>query len=178
MTQGQGVHERQGAATFKGNPLTLLGPELKAGDKAPDFQAVDKTMQPATLASTRGGVRIFSVVPSLDTPVCDMQTKRFSEEAANNLKGVKVYTVSMDLPFAQSRWCGAFGVDNVTMLSDHKGGSFGEAYGTLIKEWRILSRAIFVIDQNDVIQHAEYVKEVADHPDYEAAVTKARSLAG
>ena len=178
MTQSQGVHERHGATTFKGNPLTLVGPELKAGDKAPDFEVVDKTMQPVTLASTSGSVRIFSVVPSLDTPVCDMQTKRFNEEVGKNPGGVKIYTISMDLPFAQSRWCGAFGVDHVVMLSDHKGGSFGEAYGTLIKEWRILSRAIFVIDQNDTIQYAEYVKEVADHPNYEAAVDKARSLAG
>ena len=177
MIQTQGVHERHGATTFKGNPLTLVGPELKAGDKAPEFEVVDKTMQPVTLASTSGSVRIFSVVPSLDTPVCDMQTKRFNEEVGKNPGGVKIYTISMDLPFAQSRWCGAFGVDHVVMLSDHKGGSFGEAYGTLIKEWRILSRAIFVIDQNDTIQHAEYVKEVADHPNYEAAVAKARSLA-
>ena len=178
MTQPQGVHERHGATTFKGNPLTLIGPELKAGDKAPDFEVVDKTMQPVTLASTSGSVRIFSVVPSLDTPVCDMQTKRFNEEVSKNPGGVKIYTVSMDLPFAQSRWCNDFGVDNVIMLSDHKGGSFGQAYGTLIKEWRILSRAIFVIDRNDTIQHAEYVTEVADHPNYEVALDKARSLAG
>ena len=177
MTQSQGVHERHGATTFKGNPLTLVGPELKAGDKAPDFEVVDKTMQPVTLASTSGSVRIFSVVPSLDTPVCDMQTKRFNEEVGKKPNGVKIYTISMDLPFAQSRWCDAFGVDHVSMLSDHRGGSFGEAYGTLIKEWRILSRAIFVIDQNDTIQHAEYVKEVADHPNYEMALDKARSLA-
>lgn len=177
MTQAQGVLERPGATTFKGNPLTLIGPELKAGDKAPDFEAVDKTMQPFTLAKTSGSVRIFSVVPSLDTPVCDMQTKRFNEEVKASLAGVKVYTVSMDLPFAQSRWCGAFGVDDVTMLSDHKGASFGEAYGTLIKEWRILSRAIFVVDRNDIIRHVEYVKEVADHPNYELALIKARELA-
>jgi thioredoxin-dependent peroxiredoxin len=176
MTQAQGVLERPGATTFKGSPLTLIGPELKTGDKAPDFEVVDKTMQPVTLAKTRGSVRIFSIVPSLDTPVCDMQTKRFNEEVTTNPEGVKVYTVSMDLPFAQSRWCGAFGVDNVIMLSDHKSASFGQAYGTLIKEWRILSRAIFVLDRNDTIQYAEYVKEVADHPNYEA-LNKARELA-
>ena len=177
MNPAQGVTERPGATTFKGNPLTLVGPELKAGDSAPDFDVVDKTLQPVKLADTKGSVRIFSVVPSLDTPVCDMQTKRFNEEVTSNPQGITIYTVSMDLPFAQARWCGAFGVDHVTMLSDHKGGSFGEAYGTLIKEWRILSRAIFVIDRNDVIRHAEYVKEVADHPNYEAALEKARSLA-
>jgi len=172
----QSVTERPGAVTFKGNPLTLVGPELKAGDNAPDFEVVDKTMQAVDLPKTAGAVRIFSVVPSLDTPVCDMQTKRFNEEAAK-LPGVKIYTVSMDLPFAQARWCGAFGIDNISMLSDHKNASFGEHYGTLIKEWRIESRAIFVVDQNDRIQHAEYVREVANHPDYDAALSKARELA-
>lgn len=175
MNPTQGVTERPGAVTFKGNPLTLLGPELKEGQKAPDFDVVDKTMQPFNLGKSGSGVRIFSVVPSLDTPVCDMQTKRFNEESGK-LSGVKIYTVSMDLPFGQTRWAGAFGVDDVVMLSDHKSGSFGTAYGTLIKEWRILSRAIFVVDQNDVIRHVEYVKEVADHPDYESALKKARSL--
>ena len=169
--------ERTGATTFKGNPLTLVGPELKPGDKAPDFEAVDKTMHPVTLKDTSGHVRIISVVPSLDTPVCDMQTKRFNDESTT-LEGVRIYTVSMDLPFAQARWCGSFGIDHVTMLSDHRNGSFGEAYGVLIKEWRILSRAIFVVDAQDVVRHAEYVKEVAEHPDYEAAVNTARSLAG
>jgi thiol peroxidase len=175
MNPAQGAIERPGATTFKGTPLTLLGPELKAGDKAPDFQSVDRTMQPFTLASTEGSVRIFSVVPSLDTPVCDAQTKRFNDELPN-LAGIRIYTISMDLPFAQSRWCGAFGVDNVTMLSDHKSGSFGTAYGVLIKEWRILSRALFVIDKEGVIRHAEYVREVADHPSYEAAIEAARAL--
>ena len=162
---------------MKGNPLTLVGPELKAGDKAPDFEAVDTTLQPMSLGKTSGKVRIFSVVPSLDTPVCDIQTKRFNEAAAN-LPGVDIYTFSMDLPFAMKRWCGAFGVDNIKMVSDHKNASFGEHYGTLIKDLRIESRAIFVIDQNDVVQHVEYVKEVADHPDYEAALNAARNLAG
>jgi thiol peroxidase len=167
--------ERQGAITLKGKPLTAIGPELKAGDKAPDFQAVDDSLNPVNLEATGGGVRIFSVVPSLDTPVCDAQTKRFNEEAGK-LPQVRIYTVSMDLPFAQKRWCGAFGVDHVKMLSDHRSGSFGENYGTLIKELRILSRAIFVIDQNNVIRHVEYVKEVADHPDYESALSAARKL--
>lgn len=177
MNQGNGVVERHGGSTFKGSPLTLVGPELKTGDKAPDFEAVDKTMQPVNLEKTSGEVRIFSVVPSLDTPVCDMQTKRFDEEMKKN-GALKVYTISMDLPFAQSRWCGAFGVDRVVMLSDHREGSFGRAYGTLIKEWRILSRAIFVVDKDNVVRHAEYVKEVAEHPNYEAALAKARELAG
>jgi len=168
--------ERPGATTMRGNPLTLLGPELKPGDKAPDFDAVDNGMQPVNLAKTGTAVRIFSVVPSLDTPVCDAQTKRFNEEAAK-LPGVEIYTVSMDLPFAQKRWCGAFGVDKIKMLSDHRSGSFGEHYGTLIKDLRIESRAIFVLDRNNTIKHVEYVKEVAEHPNYEAALAAARSVA-
>ena len=166
--------ERPGATTLRGNPLTLIGPELKPGDKAPDFSVVDNGLKPVTLKDTGAKVRIISVVPSLDTPVCDAQTKKFNEEVAN-LPGVDVLTVSMDLPFAQKRWCGAFGVDKVKMLSDHKDGSFGSNYGTLIKELRIESRAIFVVDANNKILHAEYVKEVADHPNYEAALSAARS---
>ena len=125
--------ERAGATTLKGSPLTLVGPELKIGDAAPEFDVVDGTLQTVTLGKTGNRVRIFSVVPSLDTPVCDAQTKRFEEEALR-LKDVDIFTVSMDLPFAQKRWCGAFGVDHVKMLSDHRSGSFGENYGTLIKE--------------------------------------------
>jgi len=147
---------------------------LKAGDTAPDFNVVDNGLKPVSLKDTTGKVRIISVVPSLDTPVCDAQTKKFNEELAN-LPGVEVLTVSMDLPFAQKRWCGAFGVDKVKMLSDHKDASFGSNYGTLIKELRIESRAIFVVDAKDQIRHAEYVKEVADHPNYEAALSAARS---
>ena len=168
--------ERPGATTLRGNPLTVLGPALKAGENAPDFKAVDDSLKDVNLAGTGGGVRIFSVVPSLDTPVCDAQTKRFNEEAGK-LPDVKIYTFSMDLPFAQKRWCGAYGVDHVKMVSDHRDGSFGEAYGTLIKDLRIMSRAIFVVDKNNVIRHVEYVKEVADHPDYEAALAAARAAA-
>ena len=169
--------ERPGATTLRGNPLTVLGPELKPGDKAPDFKAVDDSLKDVTLAGTGGGVRIFSVVPSLDTPVCDAQTKRFNEEAGK-LPDVKIYTISMDLPFAQKRWCGAFGVDHVKMVSDHRDGSFGQAYGTLIKDLRIMSRAIFVVDKNNVVRYAQYVKEVADFPDYESALSAARTAAG
>src|SRR5438093_13715195 len=159
---------------MKGNPLTLIGPELQVGDHAPDFTVVDGTLSPVNLEKTGSHVRIISVVPSLDTPVCDLQTKRFNEEAAQ-LPGVDIVTVSMDLPFAQKRWCGAFGVDKVKMLSDHKDGSFGSAYGTLIKELRIESRAIFVLDPNNTIRHVEYVKEVAEHPNYDTALSAARS---
>ena len=168
--------ERLGAATMKGNPLTLIGPELKPGDTAPDFSTVDNSLKPVTLNDTGMNVRIFSVVPSLDTPVCDAQTKRFNEEAAK-LPDVDIITVSMDLPFAQKRWCGAFGIDKIKMLSDHRDGSFGTSYGTLIKDMRIESRAIFVVDQKNKIRHAEYVKEVADFPNYEAALSAAKSAA-
>jgi thiol peroxidase len=167
------VTERPGATTLRGNPFTLVGPELKAGDSAPDFELVSDSLQPVNLEKTGSDVRIFSVVPSLDTPVCDAQTKRFNEEAAQ-LPGVQIYNVSMDLPFAQKRWCGTFGVDKVKMLSDHKAGSFGEHYGTLIKELRIESRAIFVVDRENKIRYVEYVKEVADHPNYESALAAAR----
>src|ERR1041384_8105029 len=169
--------ERSAATTLKGNPFTVLGPELKVGDPAPDFEAIDNGLKPVTLASTGNGVRIFSVIPSLDTPVCDAQTKRFEEETGK-LPDVSIYTFSMDLPFAQKRWCGAFGVDHVKMVSDHKTGSFGESYGTLIKDLRILSRAIFVVDKDNVIRHVEYVKEVSNHPNYESALSVAKSLSG
>ena len=168
--------ERAGATTLKGNPLTLVEPELKAGDAAPDFSLVDNGLKPVTLKDTGTQVRIISVVPSLDTPVCDAQTKRFNEEAAK-LPDLSIITVSMDLPFAQKRWCNDFQVDKVKMLSDHKDGSFGANYGTLIKELRIESRAIFVVDRDNKVVHAEYVKEVADHPNYEAALTAAKSAA-
>lgn len=169
--------ERPGAATLRGQPLTLIGPELKPGDKAPDFDVIDNSLNPVNLAKTGNAVRIFSVVPSLDTPVCDAQTKRFNDEAGK-LPGIEVYTISMDLPFAQKRWCGAFGVDRVKMLSDHRNASFGTAYGTLIKELRIESRAIFVLDKDNIIRYVEYVKEVADFPDYESALEAAKALAG
>ncbi|HUI78478.1 MAG TPA: thiol peroxidase [Bryobacteraceae bacterium] len=168
--------ERPGATTMRGNPLTLIGPELKAGDSAPDFKLVDNSLKNVSLADTGHNVRIISVVPSLDTPVCDAQTKRFNEEAAK-LPGVDILTVSMDLPFAQKRWCGAFGVDKVKMLSDHRDASFGTNYGTLIKDLRIESRAIFVLDQKNTIRHAEYVKEVADFPNYDTALAAARAAA-
>lgn len=166
--------ERADATTLMGKPMTLIGPELKPGDMAPDFHVVDAGMQPVSLRETAGRTRIFSVIPSLDTPVCDAQTRRFDEEAAK-LKNVDIYTVSMDLPFAQKRWCGAFSVDRVKMLSDHKDGSFGSAYGTLIKDLRIESRAVFVVGPDNRIQYAEYVKEVSDHPNYDAALEAAKS---
>lgn len=165
--------ERKGAVTFKGNPVTLLGPELKVGDQAPDFKVLANDLSEVTLADSKGFVRIISVVPSLDTGVCDAQTRRFNEEAGD-IDGVKVLTVSVDLPFAQKRWCGAAGVENVQTLSDHRDLSFGTAYGVAIKEMRLLARAVFVVDQNDQIVYVEYVPESTNHPDYEAPILAAK----
>jgi thiol peroxidase len=165
--------ERAGAVTLMGKPMTLVGPELKPGDTAPDFNTIDMSMNNVSLKDTGGKTRIFSVIPSMDTPVCDAQTKRFNDEAAK-LDNVEIYTVSMDLPFAQKRWCNAFNVDNVKMLSDHRDGSFGEHWGTLIKDLRIESRAIFVVGPDNKIKHAEYVREVAEFPNYDAAMAAAK----
>jgi thioredoxin-dependent peroxiredoxin len=159
--------------TLKGKPLPLSGPELKPGDAAPDFDVVDASMQAVNLEKTGKGVRIFSVVPSLDTPVCDAQTKRFEDEA-DEMSDVRIFAISMDLPFAQKRWCGNFGINRVTMLSDHRFASFGEHYGTLIPDLRIESRAIFVLDADNKLRHVEYVKEVGEHPNYEAALEAAK----
>ncbi|RYI26337.1 thiol peroxidase [Bacillus infantis] len=159
--------------TFKGNPVTLLGNEVKAGDQAPEFKVLANDLSEVTLADSKGQVRLISVVPSIDTGVCDAQTRRFNEEASK-LDNVKVLTVSVDLPFAQKRWCAAAGIENVQTVSDHRDLSFGEAYGVAIKELRLLARAVFVVDSNDKVIYAQYVSEATDHPDYEAAVEAAR----
>ncbi len=170
--------ERQGAVTFKGNPLTLIGPEIKPGDQAPDCQLLRQDLTPVKLSDAKGKIRLISVVPSLDTPVCDAQTRRFNEEAATLPSGVEIWTVSMDLPFAQKRWCGAASLnDRMQVLSDHKDAGFGLAFGTLIKELRLLARAVFVIDRQGVVRHAEYVHEVTTHPNYDAALNAVRQLA-
>lgn len=167
--------ERKGGVTFKGNPMTLVGNELKAGDKAPEFSVLAGDLSEVTLASSKGKVRLISVVPSLDTPVCDLQTKRFNEEASKLPADVVVYAVSVDLPFAQKRWCGASNADKIKALSDHRETSFGKAYGVLIKELRLLARAVFVIGADDRIQYVEVVKEVTQHPNYDAALNVLKS---
>jgi thioredoxin-dependent peroxiredoxin len=159
--------------TFKGNNVTLLGNEVKVGDQAPDFTVLGNDLSEVTLQDSKGSVRLISVVPSLDTGVCDAQTRRFNEEASS-LGNVKVLTVSVDLPFAQKRWCGANGIENVQTLSDHRALSFGEAYGVAIKELRLLARAVFVVDSNDKVTYVEYVSEATDHPNYEAALEAAK----
>jgi thiol peroxidase len=170
------TQERTGAATFKGSPLTLIGPELKVGDKAPDFTLNKNLLEEASLKDFAGKVKLVSVVPSLDTGVCDAQTRRFNEEAAGLGDQVVVLTISMDLPFAQARWCGAAGVDRVITLSDYKHHSFGEAYGVFIKEFHLDMRSIFVIDADDNIAYVEYLAEMADHPDYEKAIEAVKKL--
>jgi thiol peroxidase len=162
------------SVTFANNPVTLIGNEVKVGDKAPDFTVLANNLSPVTLADSKGSVRLISVVPSLDTGVCDAQTRRFNEEAAK-LDNVKILTISVDLPFAQSRWCGAAGIDKVQTLSDHRDLSFGEAFGVAMKENRLLARAVFVVDSNDVVTYAEYVPEVTTHPNYEAAIEAAKA---
>ncbi len=169
--------ERPGVVTFKGNPLTLMGPEIKPGDRAPEFQVVGQDLASVTRSDANGKILLISVVPSLDTPVCDAQTRRFNEEAAKLPVGVEIWTISMDLPFAQKRWCGAAGIDRIKVLSDHKDASFGTAFGALIKELRLLARAIFVVDRDGTVRHVEYVREVTTHPNYDAALAAVRKVA-
>ncbi|MEU4774225.1 thiol peroxidase [Micromonospora sp. NPDC023644] len=166
--------ERAGVTTFRGRPVTLLGPEVRVGDPAPAFTVLANDFSPVDLASSAGTVRILSVVPSLDTGVCDQQTRRFNEEAAA-LPGVTVLTISVDLPFAQARWCGAAGLEGVRTASDHRDLSFGLAYGVVIAEFRLLARSVFVVDAQDRVVHVEYVREVGEHPQYEAAIAAARA---
>ncbi len=159
--------------TFLGNPLTMVGEEVKVGDKAPDFEVLDNDLKPVNFSDFKGKTVIISAVPSLDTPVCDMETRRFNNEAGKLGEDVTILTVSMDLPFAQKRWCGAAGVEKVKTLSDHKNASFGEAYGVLIKELRLLARVIFVIDNEGVVRYKQVVKEVTHEPDYDEVLSAA-----
>jgi len=155
--------------TFQGNSVTLVGDEVKVGDQAPNFTALSNALEDVSLADYSGKTKLISVVPSLDTGVCSQQTKRFNEEASK-LDDVQVITISMDLPFAQGRWCAAEGVDNMDILSDHRDADFGQNYGVLIKELRLLTRSIFVVDEQDKVTYVEYVPEVTDHPDYDAVL--------
>ncbi|WP_219836063.1 thiol peroxidase [Paenibacillus sp. R14(2021)] len=170
------AQERTGVATLKGNPITLLGPELKVGDKAPDFQLNKSLVEVVSLQDFAGKVKLISVVPSIDTGVCDAQTRRFNEEASKFGDNVAILTVSVDLPMAQARWCGAAGVDKVVLLSDYKNNNFGEAYGVLIKELHLDFRSIFVVDSNDTIQYIEVLGEMTEHPNYENALNALKKL--
>ncbi|WP_077299049.1 thiol peroxidase [Virgibacillus pantothenticus] len=159
--------------TFQHEPVTLLGNEVKVGDQAPDFNVLTNDLKEVTLDDYKGKVKLISVVPSIDTGVCADQTKRFNEEAAA-IGNVQVLTVSMDLPFAQKRWVTQHNIDQLDILSDHRDASFGHQYGVLIKELRLLARAIFVVDSNDKVNYVEYVSEVSNHPDYDAALEAAK----
>jgi thiol peroxidase len=170
------MSERTGIITFKGNPMTLVGQEIKVGDKAPDFTVVDNGLAVTSLATYNGKVKIISAVPSLDTPVCDSETRRFNQEAANLPGNVVVLTISQDLPFAQKRWCGAAGIDRVVTLSDYRSRSFGKNYGILIEELMLLTRAIFIVDANDTVRYIQIVPEVTSEPDYAAVIAAARAL--
>lgn len=170
------MQERSGIITFKGNPFTLLGPEIKVGDSAPDFRVVDGTLAPVTLANYAGKIKIISAVPSLDTPVCDTETRRFNQEAASLPEQVAVLTVSMDLPFAQKRWCGAAGIDRVQLLSDYQDRSFAAAYGLMIKELKLLTRAIIIVDAANLVRYIQIVPEVTSEPDYGAVIAAVKSM--
>ncbi len=168
--------ERTGIVTIHGNPLTLLGPEISVGDQAPPFTLLDNDLKPVTLEDSKGRVRLITVVPSLDTPVCDTMTRRFNEEAAGLSDDLVVYTVSVDLPFAQKRWCGAAGIEGVQTLSDYQDRDFGLHYGLLTKELKLLARAVLVINRAGKVVYYQLVNEVTDEPDYSAALEAVKKL--
>ena len=168
--------EREGVVTDHGDTITLVGPELEVGDKAPDFTVLDANLKEVNLRDLIGKVKVISVTPSLDTPVCNLQAKKFDEEATNLPGEVVVLNISMDLPFAISRFCAAEGIDKVKVLSDHREASFGTSYGVLIKELRLLARSIFIIDRNDRIAFIQIVPEITHHPDYSEALETLRRL--
>ena len=170
------MQERKAIVTVKGDPLTLLGPDINVGDQAPDFEVLDGDLSAVKLSAYRGKVCIISSVPSLDTPVCDIMTRRFNEAADALGDDIVILTISMDLPFAQKRWCGQTGVERVQALSDHLNAEFGQAFGLLIKELRLLARAVFVVDKQGVIRYKEIVSELTEEPNYDAALEAAKKL--
>jgi len=170
------MQERKSLVTMKGNPLTLVGNEVKVGDVMPDCEVVGKELVPVKFSSFRGKVCIISSFPSLDTSVCDMMARRFNEEAVALGSDVVVLAISMDLPFAQDRWCIAADVKNVNMFSDHRIASFGQAFGVLIKELRLLARAVFVVDRQGIVRYTQIVDELTDEPDYEAVLEAVKGL--
>jgi thiol peroxidase len=170
------MEERKGLVTMKGKPVTLVGQAVKVGQKAPDFEVTANDLSPVKFSSFAGKVCIIASVPSLDTSVCDMETRKFNEKASGLGSDVVVLTISMDLPFAQKRWCGAAGIKNVQTLSDYRDASFGNAYGVLIKDLRLLARAVFVVDKKGVVRYLQIVPEIATEPDYDAALKAAKEL--
>lgn len=170
------MQERKGVITFKGNPMTLIGPEIKVGDTAPNFKVLTNGLEEVGLDNYKGKTLILSVAPSLDTGVCAEQTRRFNKEVASLPASVEVLTISVDLPFAQKRFCTAENI-KISSLSDHRDMSFGDAYGTHIKELRLEARSLFVVGKDGKIKHVEYVKEVTTHPDYDKALAAAKANA-
>ena len=170
------MNERTGIIEMKGKPLTLLGNEIKVGDIAPDFETLNSDMELVKLSSFRGKVVVITTVPSLDTQICDIETKQFNDEAKRLGDDVVILTISMDLPFAQKRWCEESGVKNIHLLSDHRDGAFGELYGVLIKGLRLLARTIFVIDTAGKVRYIQYVKETASEPDYDEVLEAIKKL--
>ncbi len=170
------MKERTGIITVRGVPLTLLGDEVKVGDRAPDFVAIDNDLGPFRLSSLKGKVVVISAVPSLDTPVCDLETRRFNEEAANLSQDVEIITISMDLPFAQKRWCAAAGVERVKTYSDHRDADFGTKYGVLTKETRLLARAVFVVDRQGTIRYIEILGDISNEPQYDTILSAVQKL--
>ncbi|MFA5516926.1 MAG: thiol peroxidase [Desulfuromonadales bacterium] len=170
------IREKAAAVKFKGNPMTLLGEDILVGSQAPEFQVVTNDLKPVTLRDSAGKVRLITVVPSLDTGVCDTMTRTFNQKAAALPESVVAYTISLDLPFAQKRWCGNAGIEKVQTLSDYQDRAFGLAYGVLIKELKLLARAVFVIDQKGMVAYREIVPEVTDEPDYDAALAAVKKL--
>jgi thiol peroxidase len=168
--------EDRKVVTMKGNPLTLTGNPVKVGDSAPDFEVLANDLSPVKLSSFAGKVCLISSVPSLDTSVCDTQTKKFNEEAKTLKDNIVVLTISMDLPFAQSRWCGAAGVEHVRTLSDYRKAEFGEAFGVLIKELRLLARAVFIVDAKGKIRYIQIVDELTHEPNYDEAIEALKGI--
>lgn len=169
-------NERDGVVTLKGNPITLIGPELKIGDEAPDFTCDQGLMPSISLSDMGDVVKVFNVVLSIDTPVCSAQTRRFNEVAANIDGNLEIYTISADLPFAQKRFCSSEGIERVKNISDYKNNTFGSSYGVLMKDYRLLARAVFVIDEVNTIKYVEYVSEITNEPNFESALSVIESL--
>lgn len=170
------MKENTGIIKFKGNPLTLLGEGVKVGDKALDFEVLDNNLNSVKTSDFLGKINILCTIPSLDTPVCDIEMKKFNDKAATLSSDVKIYAISMDLPFAQKRWCGANEVEGVKALSDHRDASFGISFGVLIKELRLLARAIFILDKDGIIKYKQIVEETTSEPDYKAVLEAVKTL--
>lgn len=162
-------------ATFLGNPVTFVGKQLQVGDKARDFSLTATDLTKKTLSDFAGKKKVLSIVPSIDTGICSRQTRTFNKELSE-LDDIVVITISVDLPFAQARWCGVEGLENAVMLSDYFGNSFGKDYALLMTEWHLLARAVYVLDENDIVTYVEYLDNINSDPNYEAAITAAKAL--